>query len=362
MTRFKKSRATGRLGANFVERVALAAGCSPVMYSADAESGLDGHIELVLNEEATGQLVGFQVKAGPSYWRNGAPYVQTDQRHLAYWYNHDLPVLLIVVSADSEFACWMDIKAYIEKNQDVLRSGPYALCPPVGQRFDVRALRESIRRLAISPDFGAAVQNLCSPSAEKRFSGLRTILAFRKERRAFFALVAALVFESDIDHVREVCAALSRCLPHPESSFCDIPGEIVSYFESLLAVVPGETLVRVLGSFRSDDFDFAGPGVLEIFGMSDDEIWDPYDIFERGSIEQSMAVVAECIGRGRFAKLLRDETLDISVRCAAVAFYAYANDTGLTVDDVRVLMNKATDDSLRAWLYWLQFWVNRRAS
>jgi hypothetical protein len=357
MKKFPHSAATGQLGQNFIERVVLQAGCKPVAYPVEMDSGLDGHIEFVVNEEVTGKLVAFQVKHGQSFWRSDKPFVQTSKSELHYWLYHDLPVILIVVRPDGNTAYWMDVKGHIERNPAVIESGPYTLYPPLGQQFDSSSLMTQIFRLAVRPDFGTVARNLSSPSAQQRLSGLETALAFRAERRACFVLVAALLFEHDPELTRYLCEILSRYLPHPEMSFIDVSSDLRAYVASLLTQLPNHTLYRILSSFKTEDFDFMGPGVEEVYRRSANEVWPPQEVFERGSIQQSMAVVAGRIGKSRFAQIIEDTHLGSDIRCAAIALYAYCDERGLQTEKVRQLLAEASDNSLDAWLYWLLFWM-----
>lgn len=357
MKKFPHSAATGQLGQNFVERVILQAGCKPVAYPVERDSGLDGHIEFVVNEAVTGKLIAFQVKQGQSFWRSGKPFVQTNKRELNYWFYHDLPVILVVVRPDGNTAYWMDVKGHIERNPAVIESGPYTLYPPLSQQFDSSSVMTQILQLAVRPDFGTVARNLSSPDAQQRLSGLETALAFRAERRACFVLVAALFFEHDSELTRYLCGVLSRYLPHPEASFSDISSDLRSYVSLLLTELPNHTLYQILSSFQTEDFDFMGPGVEEVYHRSDDEVWPPQEVFERGSIQQSMAVVAECIGKDRFGRIIEDIHLGSDIRCAAIALYAYCDERGLRTETVRQLLAEARDNSLRAWLYWLLFWM-----
>lgn len=74
--------------------------------------GIDALAEWVDRERATGQLLAIQIKAGPSYLRevDGDGLVfRTDRRHVAYWLNHPLPVILCLVDIDSRVVYWQSV-------------------------------------------------------------------------------------------------------------------------------------------------------------------------------------------------------------------------------------------------------------
>lgn len=71
--------------------------------------GIDAHVELVdeKTREATGQLVGLQIKSGPSFFKettdNGIVF-RGSLEHLDYWQNHCLPIFLVVVDTERQKA------------------------------------------------------------------------------------------------------------------------------------------------------------------------------------------------------------------------------------------------------------------
>jgi hypothetical protein len=67
MKKFPKSKATGKLGVSYVERVIFGAGSIFREVPEDTDLGIDGYIEFVENEVSLGLLVAVQIKAGSSY-------------------------------------------------------------------------------------------------------------------------------------------------------------------------------------------------------------------------------------------------------------------------------------------------------
>ncbi len=63
------------------------------------DHGIDGEIELIDGDKATGRLVAVQIKTGQSYLKNdqGGKFVQSIRaRHYEYWVDHSLPVILVL--------------------------------------------------------------------------------------------------------------------------------------------------------------------------------------------------------------------------------------------------------------------------
>ena len=99
MPKFDESEAKGRAGVHevglVISRMRWIFRDQPV-----SDTGIDGHIEPCdQNENATGRLIGCQVKSGPTYFREETPsgFVHRgDSEHLAYWRGHSLPVIVIL--------------------------------------------------------------------------------------------------------------------------------------------------------------------------------------------------------------------------------------------------------------------------
>ncbi len=77
-----------------------------------SDYGIDAHAELIESDSATGRLLGVQVKSGQSYFTesDGDNYVfRADAKHVDYWVNHALPVLICLADLDNEVVYWQVI-------------------------------------------------------------------------------------------------------------------------------------------------------------------------------------------------------------------------------------------------------------
>ena len=73
-----------------------------------ADQGIDTQVEIVENGNPTGLLYCIQVKTGKSYineTKDGITYY-ADERHVNYWLNHSLPVLLVICDPESDTKYW----------------------------------------------------------------------------------------------------------------------------------------------------------------------------------------------------------------------------------------------------------------
>ena len=74
--------------------------------------GIDAHVEIVKNERPTGRLIALQIKAGLSFFQEEADsaYVfRTDDKHISYWLEHSMPVVLVLYNPDTEQAHWQHV-------------------------------------------------------------------------------------------------------------------------------------------------------------------------------------------------------------------------------------------------------------
>ena len=106
------NKLSGRLGMNYVERVALKAGCKPIVVPEDLDTGIDGFIEFADGERIS--LIAFQVKHGSSFFDKRGAKHNADPRHWRYWMNYPLPVILVLVHANDIDAFWMMLVCMFE--------------------------------------------------------------------------------------------------------------------------------------------------------------------------------------------------------------------------------------------------------
>ena len=109
--------------------------------------GIDAHIELLgSNGEAFGKLLAAQVKYGKSYFRstNEDGFVFYGEiKHLNYYINYSLPVIIILCDPDCEQCWWSEIDPL-----ETARTGTgWQITIPLNQKFDLTA-KEVLTELA----------------------------------------------------------------------------------------------------------------------------------------------------------------------------------------------------------------------
>jgi hypothetical protein len=71
--------------------------------------GIDAHIETTRGRDALGRLIGLQIKTGPKWFKEPVEDGWTfrpEPRHVKYWLNHSLPVLVVLVDLEKKAAWW----------------------------------------------------------------------------------------------------------------------------------------------------------------------------------------------------------------------------------------------------------------
>lgn len=104
-----------------------------------SDFGIDAHAELIESEQPTGQLLGIQLKSGPSYLselEDDAYIFRTDQEHVEYWQNHALPVVICLCDVDSQSIYWQ-----VVNNETAISTGKgFKFRIPISQRVDAQSL------------------------------------------------------------------------------------------------------------------------------------------------------------------------------------------------------------------------------
>lgn len=74
--------------------------------------GIDAHIEIFSEERPTGKLIALQIKSGESFFSeevcDGFVF-RTDDKHVDYWIEHSMPVVLVLYNTLTKQACWQSI-------------------------------------------------------------------------------------------------------------------------------------------------------------------------------------------------------------------------------------------------------------
>lgn len=81
--------------------------------------GIDAHIEIVENGKATGKLIALQIKCGNSWFQETTEneiVFRGKAKHLEYWLEHSLPVLVILYNDQKDYAYWQVVNKNTVQN------------------------------------------------------------------------------------------------------------------------------------------------------------------------------------------------------------------------------------------------------
>lgn len=172
----------------------------------ETDIGVDGHIELVHADKATGTLVAVQVKSGDSYLADDASEfsVNVDQAHLDYWCSYIVPVVLVCYSPSKKIAAWTPIRDYVEHERYHGRTPVASIRVPLDREFNVRALDEGVTGLATAHTdrriLIECVDKCLDGDSVQRFQGLSILAAHPDSRdsRTTAFIARRLLFDRDM--------------------------------------------------------------------------------------------------------------------------------------------------------------------
>jgi hypothetical protein len=130
--------------------------------------GIDAQTEVVQDGTGTGRLLALQIKCGPSWFDeevDGGWIYRGEQKHLAYWTRHSLPVLVCLCDPETDSVYWVQIT---ESNATRTEMGWKAVVPRA-QLLDEGAV-ETLIRVAFSPQHADIVELLIPSYLQERYS------------------------------------------------------------------------------------------------------------------------------------------------------------------------------------------------
>lgn len=125
----------------------------------ESDFGIDGYIDIVDNGNVTGKSIAIQIKCGDSYTskksKGGIKY-EGSNKHLNYYLNLQIPVVLVVISSDCSQGFWVVFD--IEKTTESA-SGWWIEISKKNQ-LDITSKKTFSELAGSSKDFSEEIQNL----------------------------------------------------------------------------------------------------------------------------------------------------------------------------------------------------------
>jgi hypothetical protein len=150
--------------------------------SLDDDFGLDGYIDILQDGKyVTGKSIGVQIKTGASYFKNETQsgwYFHGENKHLNYYLNNRIPIIVIIVNPETQKAYWNEITT-----DNILKTDK-------SWKLNInktKVLNDKLALLEIAGDFidyGPQLENLSKINKEMIKSGLIFVAISRDEIEA----------------------------------------------------------------------------------------------------------------------------------------------------------------------------------
>ncbi len=121
--------------------------------------GIDAYIDIVTDEGyLTGKSIAVQIKSGKSYFKRETDYgwkYYGENKHLNYYLNHEIPVILVIVDTISEKAYW----EILDASQTEKSSNGWKIVIPFNQKLNPDSKEELLQYVSPTIDYVAQLEN-----------------------------------------------------------------------------------------------------------------------------------------------------------------------------------------------------------
>jgi hypothetical protein len=266
--KYKRTKATAKAGVLFLDKVVTEHGSVYRPVHEEDDVGIDGFIELVSAEVASGRLVAVQVKSGDSYLSPDRDefVVNVDEAHLKYWMDFMVPVILVCYSPSKDLAAWTSVRDYVEHERYHDRLPVKQITVPFYKRLDTKALNEGIAGLAHARSDERILlrsADLClSANSDQRHQGFQILANHPDSRRLKITCLFArrLLNDENVETVKDALFILGYGVGRRRWSWNPMnreEGEIIEFACDLCRDLSEEEIYRLLA--LCDDEAFGGP-------------------------------------------------------------------------------------------------------
>ncbi len=207
-TKWKNTKRTENQGLIFVSQVINFHNCILNNVDGSKDIGLDGYLEFIEKEAATGLCIGIQVKSGNSYQTNdkSCALIKADKAHFEYWGSHSLPVAGLIYIPEDNKAYWIDITEHLSINRHLIENGPFNI--KVDKTFEFNGVsfpkfykHFSGHKSTFNKDwnFGRALKGLASfKPKHERIDSLKSLFYFHRDlKESWYYITQQLRVEAD---------------------------------------------------------------------------------------------------------------------------------------------------------------------
>lgn len=115
--------------------------------------GIDVYIDIITEEgHLTGKSIAVQIKSGLSYFKQKTEYgwkYSGENKHLNYYLNHDIPVILVIINTDSQKAYW----EICDPDQTDKSSKGWSIVIPFHQELNKDSKQELLKYISPTIDY-----------------------------------------------------------------------------------------------------------------------------------------------------------------------------------------------------------------
>jgi hypothetical protein len=160
--------------------------------------GIDAFFDIIIDGYVTGKSIAIQLKSGKSYlkeldienWN-----FKGEMKHLNYYLNHDIPVLIILVDIESEIAYWEICKVeYVS-----LHETNWTMPIPINQQIRLSQKEELLKYVPETVDYVSQLDEYWIVNKHLYESGRLCILAGKDD-------IIEMYYQPLIDLISRICS------------------------------------------------------------------------------------------------------------------------------------------------------------
>jgi hypothetical protein len=338
--KYQKNKSICKTGVLHVDGIVNEHGSVFRSVHGEDDLGIDGFIELVKAEIASGRLIGVQIKSGDSYIAPSDDefIVNVDKEHLEYWQNFMVPVIIVCYSPSKNIAAWVSVRDYIEHERYQEKLPVKQIRIPFYKKFDVKALSHEIAGLAHArADERILLKSadLClSNDAQRRHEGFQILANHPDARNLKVTCLFArrLLMDSNTDTAKDALFILGYGVGRHRWSWNPNNRdemEIISFASDLCSDLSEAEIKRLLELCDKETFN--GP---------------------QGLGERLLDVIGCCFDRANsvLESVMRDASAPIARRANALYLLYGCNEEELEDSRLNLLQDKEISDVVN-WIF-----------
>ncbi|MCB2196995.1 MAG: DUF4365 domain-containing protein [Bacteroidetes bacterium] len=221
-TKWTQNKKTEFLGVDYVAQVINKSNSIFNKVDGSNDIGLDGYIEFIENESATGLCVGIQIKSGNSYQSANKEFavITADVDHFEFWKSHILPIAGVVYIPEDDIAYWIDLSTFLKDND---LKGPYTIRISKKSIFTHETFSEFYKNFIAYKNkyntdwnFGKALKGLLPiKDRDTRIESIKSLFYFhRNDIESWYYIINQFMIEDDFDVENVIIFTLRHVISH----------------------------------------------------------------------------------------------------------------------------------------------------